>query len=57
MATLVPPTRSLKEVLAPFGDSILLARVFANPGGHFDYDDMWNRRELHARASSRRRTA
>ena len=27
---------------------LLLARVFANPGGHFDYDDMWNTRQLHA---------
>jgi CubicO group peptidase (beta-lactamase class C family) len=48
VATLVPPATSLKEVLAPLGDSLLLARVFANPGGHFDYDDMWNTRQLHA---------
>jgi CubicO group peptidase (beta-lactamase class C family) len=48
VATLVPPARSIKEALAPFGDSMLLARVVANPGGHFDYDDMWNRRELRA---------
>ena len=48
VATLIPPSRSLKEVLAPLGDSLLLARVFSNPGGHFDYDDMWNRRELRA---------
>ena len=48
VATLIPPSRSLKEVLAPLGDSLLLARVFPNPGGHFDYDDMWNRRELRA---------
>ena len=48
VATLVPPSRSLKEALAPLGDSLLLARVFTNPGGHFDYDDMWNRRELRA---------
>ena len=48
VVTLVPPARSIKEALAPFGDSMLLARVVANPGGHFDYDDMWNRRELRA---------
>ena len=26
----------------PFGDDLLLARVFSNPGGHFNYDEMWN---------------
>jgi CubicO group peptidase (beta-lactamase class C family) len=48
VAALVPPASSLKEALAPLGDSLLLARVFSNPGGHFDYDDMWNTRRLHA---------
>jgi len=48
VATLVPPANSLREALAPLGDSLLLARVFANPGGHFDYDDMWNTRRLRA---------
>ena len=48
VATLVPPSTSIRDALAPFGDSLLLARVIANPGGHFDYDDMWNRRELRA---------
>ncbi|MHB8464758.1 MAG: serine hydrolase domain-containing protein [Acidimicrobiales bacterium] len=48
VARLVPPSSSLKEVLAPLGDSLLLARVFSNPGGHFDYDDMWNTRKLRA---------
>jgi CubicO group peptidase (beta-lactamase class C family) len=35
-------------VLAAFGDDLLLTRVFSNPGGHFNYDDMWNTRPLHA---------
>ncbi len=48
VAMLVPPADSLKDALAPLGDSLLLARVFSNPGGHFDYDEMWNTRELHA---------
>jgi CubicO group peptidase (beta-lactamase class C family) len=48
VARLVPPSTSLKEALAPFGDSLLLARVFSNPGGHFDYDEMWNTRQLRA---------
>ena len=48
VAAVLPPTSSLREVLSAFGDALLLARVFANPGGHFDYDDMWNARELHA---------
>ncbi|HEV7722063.1 MAG TPA: serine hydrolase domain-containing protein [Iamia sp.] len=46
VATLVPPPHSIREALEPFQDSLLLARVFANPGGHFDYDGMWNRRQL-----------
>ena len=37
-----------EDALAAFGDDLLLARVFSNPGGHFDYDEMWNTRELHA---------
>jgi CubicO group peptidase (beta-lactamase class C family) len=48
VATLVPPQRSLRDALSSFGDDLLLARVFANPGGHFDYDDMWNTRRLRA---------
>lgn len=48
VARLVPPRDSLRDALAAFGDDLLLARVFSNPGGHFDYDDMWNTRELHA---------
>ena len=48
VATLMPPATSLKEALAGFGDSLLLARVFSNPGDHFDYDDMWNTRALRA---------
>jgi CubicO group peptidase (beta-lactamase class C family) len=48
VATLVPPSTSLKEVLTPLAESLLLARVFSNPGGHFDYDDMWNTRQLRA---------
>ena len=48
VARLVPPKVDLREALAPFGDDLLLARVFTNPGGHFNYDDMWNTRPLHA---------
>ena len=48
VARLVPPTRDLRKLLAPFGDDLLLARVFSSPGGHFNYDDMWNTRPLHA---------
>ncbi len=46
VATLVPPPFSVRDALEPFRDDLLLARVVANPGGHFDYDDMWNRRQL-----------
>jgi CubicO group peptidase (beta-lactamase class C family) len=48
VATLVPPASSAKEVLAGLGDSLLLARVFSNPSDLFDYDDMWNTRQLRA---------
>lgn len=48
VARLIPPATSLKETLAAFGDSLLLARVFANPGDLFDYDEMWNTRQLRA---------
>jgi CubicO group peptidase (beta-lactamase class C family) len=48
VARVIPPETSLREVLAPFGESLLLARVFSNPSGLFDYDDMWNSRALHA---------
>lgn len=48
VATLVPPRNSVKDALAAFGDDLLLARVVTNPGGHFDYDDMWNTRPLRA---------
>jgi CubicO group peptidase (beta-lactamase class C family) len=48
VARLVPPKVDLREALEPFGDDLLLARVFSNPGGHFNYDEMWNSRQLHA---------
>jgi CubicO group peptidase (beta-lactamase class C family) len=48
VATLVPPRQSIREALAPFRDELLLARVVDNPGGHFDYDEMWNTRALRA---------
>lgn len=48
VARLVPPANSLKEALEPFGDSLLLARVFSNPGDLFDYDELWNTRRLRA---------
>ncbi len=48
VARLVPPKSDLRELLAPFGDDLLLARVFSNPGGHYNYDDMWNTRQLRA---------
>jgi CubicO group peptidase (beta-lactamase class C family) len=48
VAPVVPPRNSLREALAPFGETLLLARVFGNPSDLFDYDDMWNTRALHA---------
>ncbi len=48
VARLVPPKTDLSSALRAFGDDLLLTRVFSNPGGHFNYDDMWNTRQLHA---------
>jgi CubicO group peptidase (beta-lactamase class C family) len=48
VARLVPPATDMRAALAGLGDSLLLARVFSNPGGVFNYDDMWNTRALHA---------
>jgi CubicO group peptidase (beta-lactamase class C family) len=47
-ATLVPPKHKVSDALRAFGDDLLLTRVVTNPGGHFDYDDMWNTRPLRA---------
>jgi CubicO group peptidase (beta-lactamase class C family) len=48
VAPLVPPETDLRAALAAFGDTLLLARVFGNPSELFNYDDMWNARQLHA---------
>jgi CubicO group peptidase (beta-lactamase class C family) len=48
VAQLVPPRTDLREALRAFGHELLLARVFSSPGGHFNYDQMWNTRRLHA---------
>jgi CubicO group peptidase (beta-lactamase class C family) len=48
VARLVPPARDLGAVLRDVAPDLLLTRVFSSPGGHFNYDDMWNSRELHA---------
>ncbi|HEX5096625.1 MAG TPA: serine hydrolase domain-containing protein, partial [Acidimicrobiia bacterium] len=48
VARLVPPKSDMRAALEPYRDKLLLARVFENPGGHFNYDEMWNTRALHA---------
>jgi CubicO group peptidase (beta-lactamase class C family) len=48
VARLVPPGTDIRAALRAFGDELLLARVFSNPSGHYNYDDMWNTRALHA---------
>jgi CubicO group peptidase (beta-lactamase class C family) len=48
VARLVPPADDMRAALAPLADSLLLARVFDNPSGLFNYDEMWNTRALHA---------
>jgi CubicO group peptidase (beta-lactamase class C family) len=48
VARLIPPKADLRKALRALGDDLLLARVFPNPGGHFNYDDQWNTRPFHA---------
>jgi CubicO group peptidase (beta-lactamase class C family) len=48
VARLVPPDADLHAFFAGLGDDVLLGRATTGPSGHFAYDDMWNRRELHA---------
>jgi CubicO group peptidase (beta-lactamase class C family) len=48
VARLVPPKGDMRAFFAQLGDDVLLGKVMMAPGGHFAYDDMWNRRELHA---------
>jgi CubicO group peptidase (beta-lactamase class C family) len=48
VAPLVPPRTDMRAALAPLRDRLLLARVFDNPSGLFNYDGMWNTRALHA---------
>jgi CubicO group peptidase (beta-lactamase class C family) len=48
VAQLVPPDTDMRDALDPLRDKLLLARVFDNPSGLFNYDDMWNTRAVHA---------
>jgi CubicO group peptidase (beta-lactamase class C family) len=48
VARLVPPASDMRAALEPLRDRLLLARVFDNPSGLFNYDEMWNTRALHA---------
>ena len=47
VAPIIPPSESLRELMASLGDDFLLGRVISAPSGHFHYDEMWNTRELH----------
>lgn len=47
VATLVPPTDGFRELIASLPDEMLLGQATTGPSGHFDYDEMWNTRELH----------
>jgi CubicO group peptidase (beta-lactamase class C family) len=48
VARLVPPKGDMQAFFDALGDDVLLGRATTGPSGHFAYDDMWNRRELHA---------
>ncbi|HEX5615896.1 MAG TPA: serine hydrolase domain-containing protein [Acidimicrobiia bacterium] len=48
LATLVPPPPEFADLLRSLPHDLLLGRATTGPSGHFAYDDMWNRRALHA---------
>jgi CubicO group peptidase (beta-lactamase class C family) len=48
VARLVPPKADMRAFFDALGDDVLLGRATTGPAGHFAYDEMWNRRELHA---------
>jgi CubicO group peptidase (beta-lactamase class C family) len=48
VAPVIPPKTDLRAALQAFGEDLLLTRVMSNPGGHFNYDQMWNTREMRA---------
>ncbi len=48
VATLVPPPPEFAALLRGLPDDLLLGKATTGPSGLFMYDDMWNRRELHA---------
>jgi CubicO group peptidase (beta-lactamase class C family) len=48
VATLVPPPAEFSELLRGLPPELLLGKATSGPSGLFSYDDMWNRRELHA---------
>ena len=48
VATLIPPSVKFQDLLANLGDDLLLGRASTGPSGHFNYNDMWNTRALHA---------
>jgi CubicO group peptidase (beta-lactamase class C family) len=48
VATLVPPPPLLEGFAHLMGPDTLLARAMTGPSNLFHYDEMWNRRALHA---------
>jgi CubicO group peptidase (beta-lactamase class C family) len=48
VAMLVPPPVEFRELMRTLPDTMLLARATTGPSGLFNYDEMWNRRELRA---------
>jgi CubicO group peptidase (beta-lactamase class C family) len=48
VAPVIPPKTDLAQALQDLGGDLLIAKVFPNPGGHFNYNEMWNTRPMHA---------
>ena len=46
IASLVTPSPSYHEGIATLPEDWLLTQVISGPSGHFNYDEMWNTREL-----------
>jgi CubicO group peptidase (beta-lactamase class C family) len=48
VASVVPPSVKFQDLLANLGDDLLLGQASTGPSGHFNYNEMWNTRALHA---------
>ena len=48
LATLIPPPQEFRDLLRSLPADMWLGRATTGPSGHFNYDESWNERHLHA---------